>query len=172
MPKPKPKMPHLNMVMDSPQGTLFMHMLLWMVGPDLSWVPLERTKDKHDIFLLSGTNGSGVLVEAQECAEHECWRHQWGFRGLVPDAAGVIQVEMLAHRWDPWLSASKTGDHSLIEGPLHRRLEVERQKNREIGAQRDRVHIVWLPQADTPRELAGLPSETVDRILRKAIARR
>lgn len=170
MPRPTRKHPGFDSMAESPQGGFFVHILGTLLGDDLVWRPLERTKDGHHVFMLRGARGVGLLVESKEGAEEEYRRREYGFRCELLDTRTVIQLELVTYRWDAQLSASKSGDHSLIVGPGRQRSKVRRERNRAVGSRRDTLRLAWLPPADVPSTLAGVPYETVAEIARRKAA--
>jgi hypothetical protein len=170
MPKPTRKHPGFHSLTESPQGAFFVRLLTAFLGDDLVWKPLEQTADKAHVFLLRGPRGVGLLVETREQAEDDCWRQEHGFRCALLDAHAVINIDLVTYRWDPWLSARKTGDRTLIEGPARRRYKAQAEKNREIGSRRDTLRVAWLPQSDAPPTLAGVPYATVMASARRTAA--
>jgi hypothetical protein len=167
MPKPKRRQPAFGVLDASPQGQMFMGLIQGIVGDDMGCAALELTKDKSHVFHLRGSEGSGELVENAEREEGETYVHRWGFRHAVPNAPAIVQMDCVVYRWDPWLSAKMTGDRSVADLPSTRRREVQETKDAEIGSQKDRVQVLFLPKADAPTDVAGVPVQVIDEIMLK-----
>ena len=167
MPKPRRKNPGFNSIEDSPQGRLFMGHLMGFLGDELSWKALEQTREKSTVFLVGGSRAWGVLVETVERAEEDRWVHRWGFRYYPGGADVAVQIELLAHRWDPWLHAELTGDRSILDGPRARRYKLQERRDWEIGRERDQYRLEVLPRLLSQPTLCGVSIETIDLLLNR-----
>src|SRR5512133_2391109 len=167
MAKPRRKNPGLNVAEASPQGEVFVSILMSFLGEEVWWKALEQTRDKSIIFLIGGSRGCGVLVEGPDCAEEDRWVHRWGFRYNPADLAIIVQMDFTAQRWDPWLNADTTGDMSLIDGPASRRHRVQQQRDWQIGQERDRLQMTVLPEDTAPSTLCGIPMAQIDEVLER-----
>ena len=150
---------------------MFIGLLRDVLGEDLSWVPLARTRDGRHVFHIQGCRAWGTLVEVQEQPAGEVFVHEVGFRCDFPEFRGIVQMELVVHGWDPWLHAETTGDRSVLEAPVSRRRRITDQKRREIGAAMDRLSLQFVPLEVAPRELAGLPIAAVNAARREHEAR-
>ncbi len=167
MAKPRRKHPGLNVAEGSPQGEVFVSILMSFLGEEMWWKALEQTEAKSIVFLVGGSRGNGVLVEKHERAEDDAWVHQWGFR-YEPEGLGVIaQMEFCAHRWDPGLYAEISGDRSLLEQPASDRRRVQEQKSWEVGRERDRLQMTVLPRETPSMMVCGIPMSEIEEIVER-----
>jgi len=144
---------------------MFISMIRGFLGDEVWWKALEQTRDKSVVFLMGGTRGWGVLVEMHGQQEQDGWVHSWGFRHEPQGSGVVVQMEYIAHRWDPWLYADRTGDRSLVEGPASRRYKLQGRKDWELGRDRDQCRTTVLPKATSQPTLAGIPVVAIESLL-------
>lgn len=167
MARPRRKNPGFNVAEGSPQGEVFMSVLMSFVGEEVWWKALDQTGDKSVIFMVGGSRGHGVLVETAERAEEDRWVHAWGFRYEPADLGVVVQMDFCAHRWDPWLHAQLTGDRTLLDAPASRRRRVQESRNWQTGQERDQYRMAVLPKDAAARSLCGISMEEIEAILER-----
>ncbi len=165
MTKPRRKHPAFNVIDASPQGEVFLSIMMSFLGEEVWWKPLERTADRSVVFLIGGSRGSGILVQSAEKAEGDRWVRRWGFRYEPADLGVVVHMELVANRWDPWLHAQITGDSSIVDGPVGRRRRLTDERDEEIGREHDQYRMTVLSGESSPRVLCGLPMEEIEAIL-------
>jgi hypothetical protein len=167
MAKPRRKHPGFSVAEGSPQGEVFISILMSFLGDEVWWKALEQTRDKTVIFLVGGSRGWGVLVERAERAEEDRWVHTWGFR-YEPEGLGmVVQMDYRAHRWDPWLHAGLTGDRSLLEAPVSRRHRVQEARSWQTGRERDQYRMTVLPKDAAAPSVCGIALEEIEAVLER-----
>lgn len=167
MAKPRRKHPGLHVAEGSPQGEVFVSILMSFLGEELWWKAVEQTRDKSIIFAVGGSRGQGVLVEGAEQADGEVWVNRWGFRH-EPDSLGVVvQMELTARRWDPWLHAELTGDRTLLQESAGRRRREQELRSWEAGKAGDRLHMTVLPVEGSARVVCGVPLEQIEEVLKR-----
>ncbi len=168
MAKPRRKHPRLSIALESPQARDFFELCLSVVGQtELEYEALESFKDGTHLFAFPGESGLGLLVERRERDEGEERIHELGFLAAPAGEDVLVQIELVAHRWDARLSAAVTGDDSVAK--------VSRAKQRVITAERaarsGRLHDVLtmrvLPIAAAPPTVAGVDRAAVDQALAK-----
>lgn len=168
MAKPKRKHPSsLSWAAESPQGAWFLNLMEAILGEDRSYAPVERTRDGAHVYFMQGSLNQGFLVEAREIAEGEEWMARTAFRCEPVGLPVVYQIELVSHRWDPWLHAEATGDRRILEWPAERRSAVRDRRNAEIAPRKDRVQMWFGPAEQAPEFVAGLPREELEAIKRK-----
>lgn len=171
MPRPTRRHPGFNIWNESPQGRMFVELLHYLLGEDLSWVPLAKTRDGRHVFHIEGCRAWGTLVEVQEQPAGEVFVHEVGFRCDFPQFRGIVQMELVVHGWDPWLYAEATGDRSILEAPVSQRRRITEQKRRETGTARDKLSVQFVPLEVAPGKVAGLPIAAVNAARREHGAR-
>lgn len=166
MPKPRRKHIGFNSLVLSPHGRQFIRFLTNTLGDDFSYEPVASSKDGFHIFSVAGEEHAPItLVEGPTRLEHGLCVTASGFRQDIPDPPVVIQVEVVTHRFDPWVHAEHSGDRSVLElTPHHRRKETDR-RSEEIGAAADLISFRIMPRHEAPDELAGLAWDRVEQLV-------
>ncbi|GEM_PF-4053162 len=125
---------------------------------------------RSSVTLLSLRCCSILAVEMYGQEEQDGWVHNWGFRHEPSGLGSVVQMEYVAHRWDPWLYADRTGDRSLVEGPASRRYKVQGRRDWELGRDWDQCRVTVLPKATSQPTLAGIPVVAIESLLEIYVA--
>lgn len=167
MAKPRRKHPSLGAIVESPQGVMFLNLIKWILGEEVSYAALERTRNGSHVFLMQGPQNQGFLVEAKERAEDDEWVWETGFRCEPQGIATLLHLEFVAYRWDPWLHAEETGDSTLLNESIARRSATRNRLNAEIGPRKDRLQMWFLPREDAPDAIAGMPRAELEAIKKK-----
>lgn len=167
MAKPRRKHPALGSIVESPQGVMFLNLIKWILGEEISYAPLERTRNGSHVFLMQGPQNQGFLVETNWRAEGGEWAWEMGFRCEPKGIATLLHLEFVAYRWDPWLHAEDTGDRTFVDESTGRRTAERDRRNAEIGPRKDRLQMWFLPKDAAPGSIAGMSREEVEAIKRK-----
>lgn len=167
MAKPRKKHPALGTIVESPQGVMFLNLIKWILGEEVSYAPLERTRNGSHVFLMEGPRNKGLLVEARERAEGGEWVHETGFRCEPQGIATLLHLEFVAYRWDPWFHKKETDGAALAGGSASKRLAERNRRNAEIGPRKDRLRMWYLPKEQAPDSIAGMPRDELDAIKKK-----
>lgn len=168
MARPRRQHPRLGIALESPQARDFLELCLSVVGQtELEYEALESFKDGTHLFAFPGESGLGLLVERRERDEGEERIHQLGFLAAPAGEDVLVQIELVAHRWDPKLSATVTGDESVKNASRAKRRAITAERAARSGRLKDVLTMQVLPIAAAPPTVAGFERATVDQALAK-----
>lgn len=166
----KPRRKHVNFsgIAASPQGRHFLSLAASALGTkDFQYRALESLKDGTHLFLLAGPSGFALLVDRKEKADGNEWLNRYGILFEPPLSPVTWQIELVTHRWDPWLHAKTTGDATVRDSPTAKRYRVSDALREESGRRKDRMIMRVRPFDQPPSRVAGIPREVVETILAK-----
>lgn len=142
MAKPTRKHPFFKALQLSPQGRSLQQIIVQYLGADITYEPIASfDRGRRHLFLLSGTQGSGLLAEAWEEPEEEETRPTMGFTAVTPTGDQVV-ADYQGYRWDAGMHLQLTGEEPFPNVSKAEAKRRETQRQMEIASEKDQITIV------------------------------